>query len=168
MTYQELCELWKVQGTQFNNWRTALFDQASRLREEVCAAIQLEPDAVWEDAALQKSHRYLEVIQLSEGRERLTRTNVELSINDDNELVFGLRITFESGKDCVLIPMALRFYQDRAEFAFYDAQQNALVSSKSWEPDISQFIAALLARIDEYVRFDPFSGLRSKTSITFV
>lgn len=173
MTYSELNNLWNDQESRWAEWRDALLKQAHRLGQEVLSVIQPASEG-WDDPNSHKQRRYVDVIALSgeAGRQLLPATLNE-SLTDDNELVFGLAITFERAanafpKEALHVPLALRFREGHPEFAFYDTLTKSVESSPSWQPDISEFSLALLRRVEEHLRFDPFNGPRQKSSIGFI
>lgn len=170
--YTDLNELWDTQQIRWREWHQALRAQALRLRQEVETGISA-PLQPWSEPRSTEQRRYVEVIDLSDERTRLRGSLPDNAITDDGELIFGLSITFEKApntfpKQIVHVPIAVRFSESQPQFGFYDTQCKTLESHTTWETDLTVFVEALLRRVEDYLRVDPFAGPRKKSAIGFL
>jgi hypothetical protein len=167
----ELNDLWKRQTDQFLLWQNSLYQQAALLRNEVSGILQPTPEE-WTDPKSGNKINYVELYNISDKPRRVFDEGFSSeSLTDEGELIFGIAITFDQGLDTFPktirhIPVAVRFKNKVPQFSFINMQTKKPESE--WDPDINIFADALVTKIASFLKFNPFEGPRSQSSIGFL
>lgn len=171
MKLTELNDLWKRQTDQFLLWQNSLYQQAAILHNEVSGILQPTPEE-WTDPKSGHKLKYVELYDISDTPRRVFDEGFSSeSLTDEGELIFAIAITFDHGLDAFPktirhIPVAVRFKNKAPQFSFINMQTKKPESE--WDPDIKNFTEALINKIASYLKFDPFEGPRSRSSIGFL
>jgi len=171
MKHSDLNKLWTNYREDHRKWQTELGQQAALLAKTVSE--RLEPtNTEWTEPSKGIKHRYITDLDLSDKPSPIAFGTEYKSINDNGELVFAISVTLERAPESfpkapLTVPVAARFREGKAEFAFYDRNSKAVGQPPNWETDIGTFADALIERIVKYLSFDPFQGPPKKSSIGF-
>lgn len=171
MKHTELTDLWKNQTNQFQLWQNSLDQQAAILRDEVSGILKPIPEE-WTDPKNGHKLHYIELYDISDKpRPVFDEGFSSQSLTDEGELIFGIAITFDHGLDTFPktirhMPVAVRFKNKVPQFSFINMQTKNPESE--WDPDINNFAEALVNKIANYLKYDPFEGPRTRSSIGFL
>ena len=175
MQYSELNNLWIEQTEQYKLWRNSLIVNVEKLRSEVMTLLQ-PPRDVWIDINTKEQHRYVELYHISDNPRPIRGGFSDDSFTENNELVFGISVTFEHGsnaypKQVLNMPVAVKFSNKIPEFAFVNCESK--LPEGSWYSDVGKFAESMITKMLEYLRYDPFVGVADenivkRTSIGFI
>ena len=172
MNRTELNDLWKSQRKEIERWQESLVREAVKLYKSVSARLQPDPET-WPDFGTGEQRKYVDLLDISEKPQQLRGGFTHKSFTDEGELFFAIQVTFDQGlrtypKTQLHVPIAVRYKAGTPQFSFFDTQSKTVEPQAQWNADIGVFTEAVISRIEKYLRFDPFHGPRSPSSIGFL
>jgi hypothetical protein len=172
MNHAELDDLLRSYREGIERWQKSLVYEAVNLFKSVAARLKPEPET-WLDPYTGEQHEYVALLDISEEPKQLRRSFTSKSITDKDELFFAIQVTFDQASEVypmaqLRVPVAVRFRAGKPEFSLFDTQSQAARSPEQWNPDMSNFTEAVISEIEDFLRFDPFQGPRSPSSIGFL
>lgn len=172
MNYSELQQLWIQQRDAFQNWRLGLGRLVHQLRTEVENSLDL-PSEKWKEYKTGMERPYVDVIDLHDQKNKMVVVFSDPSYSENGELHCGIQITMEHEpnsfpKTCYYVPVVVKFVNREGQYNFWDSQREEAESSAKWETDYKVFAKAIIKRMEDHFKFDPFMGAPEKSSIGFV
>lgn len=172
MKHSDFCQLWTKQEDRFAEWRNALRKQCVLLRDAFVARVE-PPDAPWVDPVSGEKHSYVDLLYLHPEKKRMKGHIPEEALTEKGELMFGLAITFDRGRDRFpketgYLQLAVRFNAGQAQFSFFKTESDGAETPPGWVSDIPRIVELMLEHLQSYVEYDPFVGARDKTGIGFL
>lgn len=170
MEYNDLVELWKKQREQYQLWNVRLMQSAEILRNEMEKTLNL-PVSEWTEHETNRKRRYVELVDFYMKKKPVRTSPSDDSITSEGELVFGVSVTFDHGansypKESLYVPVAIKFNQNRIEYAFYNSEMNT--ADHEWTADIAEFCSKSIKRYADYLGHDPHSGFGKRTQMGFI
>ena len=146
--------------------------QCVRLRDAFVAAVEA-PAEPWVKPGSDERQPYVELLYLHPEPVRMRGHFPDGAITDKGELMFGLAITFDRGRDSFpkenpYLRHAVRVRMGQPQYAFYNLTSEEVETPPGWVSEMSKFVELMLERLENYVNFDPFTGARDRAGIGFL
>lgn len=172
MKHSDLCQLRTKQEVRFAEWREALREQCVLLRDAFVARVEPPADP-WVNPLSGEEHSYADLLYLHPETKYMKGHIPEEALTDKGELMFGLAITFDRGRDkfpkeTAYLQLAVRFNAGQAQFSFFKSESEGAETPPGWVADIPRIVDLMLERLQNYVEYDPFVGARNKAGIGFL